>query len=59
MMGKSVRVWLKVGERSDESLVAWLQVVASSICNFQLKEEEEEEEAGVRGWGSKGSLGVL
>lgn len=58
MMGKSVRVWLKVGERSDESLVAWLQVVASSICNFQLKEEDEEE-AGVKGWSSKGSLGVL
>lgn len=57
MMG-NLKLWLKVVDRSDESLIAWLQTVASSICLhiFQLKQEEEEEEEGRlrlkgRSWG--------
>lgn len=47
MIGNSVKLWLKVVDRSDESLVAWLQAVASAICMhiFQLKQEERRPRA--------------
>lgn len=51
MIGNSVKLSLKVVDRSDESLVAWLQAVASSICLliFQLKQEDGRLSVGAGG----------
>lgn len=37
------KLWLKVADRSDESVVAWLQTVASSICLHPVQPQQEEE----------------
>lgn len=51
MIGNSVKLSLKVVDRSDESLVAWLEAVASSICLliFQLKQEDGRLSVGAGG----------